>query len=84
MNLSGRCCGRTILSGPVTGHPISYQADGRQYIAVPVGGGTAEPERRVLSIHPEMKPSRGINAIFVFALPSDGVAPGNQAGESRE
>ena len=83
-DLSGQVLWETILSGPVTGHPISYQADGRQYIAVPVGGGTAEPERRVLSIHPEMKPSRGINAIFVFALPSDGVAPGNQAGESRE
>ncbi|MCY4566110.1 MAG: PQQ-binding-like beta-propeller repeat protein [Gammaproteobacteria bacterium] len=71
-DLSGQVLWETILSGPVTGHPISYQADGRQYIAVPVGGGTAEPERRVLSIHPEMKPSRGINAIFVFALPSDG------------
>ena len=76
-DLSGQVLWETILSGPVTGHPISYQADGRQYIAVPVGGGTAEPERRVLSIHPEMKPSRGINAIFVFALPSDGELPGN-------
>ena len=69
---TGRVLWERILSGPVTGHPISYRAGGRQFIAVPVGGGTAEPERRVLSIHPEMKPSRGINAIFVFALPVDG------------
>ena len=61
----------TIVSAPVSGHPISYAADGRQYIAVPVGGGTAEPERRVLSMHPEIKPSRGINALFVFALPEE-------------
>ena len=66
---SGQVLWETILSGPVTGHPVSYEAGGCQYIAVPVGGGTAEPERRVLSIHPEMKPSRGINAIFAFALP---------------
>ena len=68
----------TIVSGPVTGHPISYAVDGRQYIAVPVGGGTAEPERRVLSIHPEIKPSRGINALFVFALGN------NATGEDSE
>lgn len=66
---TGAVIWETILSAPVSGHPISYGADGRQYIAVPVGGATAEPERRVLSIHPEIKPSRGINAIFVFALP---------------
>lgn len=65
---TGEMLWETIVSGPVTGHPISYAVDGRQYIAVPVGGGTAEPERRVLSIHPEIKPSRGINSLFVFAL----------------
>ncbi len=65
---TGEVLWETIVSGPVTGHPISYAVDGRQYIAVPVGGGTAEPERRVLSIHPEIKPSRGINALFVFSL----------------
>jgi hypothetical protein len=36
---------------------------------VPVGGDTASPERRVLSLHPEIKPPQGSNAIFVFALP---------------
>lgn len=66
---TGAVLWETILSGPVSAHPVSYAVDGRQYIAVPVGGGTAEPERRVLSLHPEIKPSRGINAIFTFALP---------------
>jgi len=67
---TGELLWETIVSGPVTGHPISYSAHGVQFIAVPVGGGTAEPERRVLSIHPEIKASRGINALFVFALGS--------------
>jgi alcohol dehydrogenase (cytochrome c) len=66
---SGTVLWETILSAPVSGHPISYGVAGRQYIAVPVGGATAEPERRVLSVHPEIKPSRGLNAVFVFALP---------------
>ena len=68
---TGEILWETIVSAPVSGHPISYGADGQQYIAVPVGGATAEPERRVLSIHPEIKPSRGINALFVFALPKN-------------
>ncbi len=66
---TGEVLWQTIVSAPVTGHPISYAVDGRQFVAIPVGGGTAEPERRVLSLHPEIKPSRGINALFVFALP---------------
>ena len=65
---TGKVLWETILSAPVTGHPISYAVGDAQYIAVPVGGGTAEPERRVLSLHPEIKPSRGINALFVFTL----------------
>lgn len=69
---TGEVLWETIVSAPVSGHPISYGADGRQYIAVPVGGGTAEPERRVLSIHPEIKPGRGASALFVFALPQNG------------
>lgn len=68
---TGEVLWETIVSAPVSAHPVSYAIDGRQYIAVPVGGGTAEPERRVLSMHPEIQPSRGINAIFVFALPRD-------------
>lgn len=60
----------TPVSGPVSGHAISYAVGGRQYVAVPVGGDTASPERRVLSLHPEIKPPQGSNAIFVFALPA--------------
>ena len=65
----GKVLWQTVLSGPVSGHAISYAVDGRQYIAVPAGGDTASPEKRVLSLHPEIKPPQGQNAIFVFALP---------------
>ena len=77
---------QTVLSGPVSGHAISYAVDGRQYIAVPAGGDTASPEKRVLSLHPEIKPPQGQNAIFVFALPRHPSArplPGGELGHCR-
>jgi glucose dehydrogenase len=67
---TGKVLWDTLLSGPVTGHAISYAVNGRQFIAVPAGGDTASPEKRVLSLHPEIKPPQGQNAIFVFALPA--------------
>ncbi len=66
---SGEILWLTIVSAPVTGGAISYAVDGRQYVAVAVGGGTASPERRALSVHPELKPPHDSLALFVFALP---------------
>jgi alcohol dehydrogenase (cytochrome c) len=66
---TGAILWQTIVSGPVTGSAISYGVDGRQYIAVAVGGGSASPERRALSIHPEIKPPAGAPTLFVFTLP---------------
>lgn len=57
----------TVLNGPVSGRPMSYSVDGRQYIAITAGGvtqGTA-----FLSLTPELTTSLGSNSIFVFALP---------------
>ncbi|MEE2776141.1 MAG: PQQ-binding-like beta-propeller repeat protein, partial [Acidobacteriota bacterium] len=36
---TGEILWETIVNGPVTGFPISYEADGEQYVAVAVGGG---------------------------------------------
>ena len=78
---TGKVLWESILSGPVTGHPISYAVNGRQYIAIPAGGDTASPEKRVLSLHPEIKPPQGHNAVFVFALPhATGVLTTTQRG----
>ena len=66
---TGEVLWQSIVSAPVSGSAISYAVDGRQYIAVAVGGGTASPERRALSIHTELKPPRDSPALFVFALP---------------
>ena len=55
------------LGTPVTGFPISYAVEGRQYIAVSTGGGA----RINLSMTPEIRPSGG-SRLFVFALPDEG------------
>ena len=66
---TGEVLWQTIVSAPVSGSAVSYAVGGRQYIAVAVGGGTASPERRALSIHTELNPPRDSPALFVFALP---------------
>ena len=54
------------LGSPVSGFPISFAVDGRQYVAVGTGsGGTAS---HFMGLTPELRPSSG-NNLFVFALP---------------
>ena len=54
------------LGSPVSGFPITYAVDGRQYVAVSTGAsGTASGFTRLT---PELRPSSG-NNLFVFALP---------------
>ena len=54
------------LGSPVTGYPITYAVDGRQYLAVSTG--TAANASIHLRLTPELRPSTG-NTLFVFALP---------------
>ena len=54
------------LGSPVSGFPISYAIDGRQYVAVSTGGAATTPS--FLQLTPELRPSNG-NNLFVFALP---------------
>ena len=50
------------LGSSVSGFPITYAVDGRQYVAVSTG------TQRFLDLTPELRPSAG-NNLFVFALP---------------
>ncbi len=55
------------LGSSVTGFPVSYAVDGRQYVAVGTGaeGGSTSTFRRLTA---ELRPSSN-NTLFVFALP---------------
>ena len=63
--------GKQLWEGIVGGHvsvsTISYAAGGKQYIAIMTGDGLLDGS--LLAETPELKPPKGSNAIFVFALP---------------
>ena len=54
------------LGSSVSGFPITYAVDGRQYVVASTGTGGNATRFRVMT--PELRPSSGSN-IFVFALP---------------
>ena len=54
------------LGSPVTGFPITYAVDGRQYVAVSTG--SAATASGFIGLTRELRPSAG-NTFFVFALP---------------
>ena len=54
------------LGSSVTGFPIAYAVDGREYVAVSTG--TSLSSRDNLRLTPELRPSTG-NNLFVFTLP---------------
>lgn len=49
------------LGSSVSGYPITFAVDGKQYVAVNTGSGQ-------VNLTPELRPSRGAN-VYVFALP---------------
>ncbi|MBK8082684.1 MAG: PQQ-binding-like beta-propeller repeat protein [Devosia sp.] len=67
---TGEVVWKTRLASQVTGHPITYEVDGRQYVAVTAGGPfiVGDPWAAVTTV-PVDAPS-GSNAIYVFALPA--------------
>ena len=63
---SGEVLWEINLGSPVSGFPVSFAVDGRQFVAVATGsGGTAS---HFMGLTPELRPSSG-NNLFVFALP---------------
>jgi PQQ-dependent dehydrogenase (methanol/ethanol family) len=63
---TGKVLWEINLGAPVTGFPISYSVNGKQFVAVSTGSSLVSSA--VNRLTPELKPG-GANAIFVFALP---------------
>jgi PQQ-dependent dehydrogenase (methanol/ethanol family) len=63
---SGKILWEANLGAPVSGFPISYAVDGKQYVAVTTGNSLVSNSTNRLT--PELKPSAASN-VFVFALP---------------
>jgi PQQ-dependent dehydrogenase (methanol/ethanol family) len=65
--VSGQLLWEVPLSAPVTGYPVSYAANGKQYIAIAVGGSTPGTQH-LARLYPELKTMNGSNVLMVFAL----------------
>jgi len=65
---NGRVLWETNLGSQVTGFPMSYAVDGRQYVAVSTGKSLGTS--MYLTLTPEIKPAESYQ-LFVFALAKD-------------
>jgi alcohol dehydrogenase (cytochrome c) len=66
---SGRVLWQTRLATSVQGFPVSFEVDGKQYIAVTTGLGGGSPRLVPDLIAPEIDPPTRGHALYVFALP---------------
>ena len=66
---TGKTLWQSRLGTSVQGFPVSFSADGKQYIAVTTGLGGGSPRNVPRLLSPEIQhPSSG-NALYVFELP---------------
>jgi alcohol dehydrogenase (cytochrome c) len=63
---SGKVLWETNLGAPVSGFPVSFAVDGKQFVAVTTGNSLVSGSTNRLT--PEFKPGNQGN-VFVFALP---------------
>jgi len=68
---TGKEVWRTRLGTTVQGFPVSFNIDGKQYIAVTTGLGGGSPRQVPLTIAPEIHHPLTGNALYVFALPDE-------------
>jgi alcohol dehydrogenase (cytochrome c) len=61
---TGKVLWEMNLGASVTGYPITYTVNGKQYLAV----STSRPNAQMLSLTPELRVANS-NQMFVFALP---------------
>ncbi|MBI2817201.1 MAG: PQQ-binding-like beta-propeller repeat protein [Acidobacteria bacterium] len=64
---TGKVLWENIVSGMVQNSTITYAVNGKQYVAILTGDGG--PANGSLGVVPSVKPARGHNTIFVYALP---------------
>jgi alcohol dehydrogenase (cytochrome c) len=65
----GKVLWETRLATSVQGFPITFEVDGRQYVAVGTGLGGGSPRGVPSLISPEIQPPNRGHALYVFALP---------------
>ena len=66
---TGRVLWQTRLGTSVQGFPISFAANGKQYIAVTTGLGGGSPRNVPRLLLPEVRHPNSGNSLYVFELP---------------
>ncbi|MGD8339583.1 MAG: PQQ-binding-like beta-propeller repeat protein [Gammaproteobacteria bacterium] len=66
---TGEVLWESRLGTSVQGFPITFEADGKQYVAVTTGLGGGSPRLVPNLISPELQPPTRGQALYVFALP---------------
>jgi mono/diheme cytochrome c family protein len=70
---SGELLWRTRLNGDISGAPVTYAIDGKQYVAVASGGRIAQTTTLGRLVGVDVP--RGSGVMWVFALPDDEIRP---------
>ena len=65
---TGQVLWEVNLGSAVTGYPIAYAVNGKQYVAVSTGGSLVS--NGLITLTPELHPSTS-NQVFVFSLPDE-------------
>lgn len=66
---SGELLWRTRLASDASGHPVTYEVDGRQYVAIPAGA--AGFAGNLMIAEGEVDMGQAGSAVYVFALPEE-------------
>jgi alcohol dehydrogenase (cytochrome c) len=66
---TGKVLWQTRLGTSVQGFPISFAANGKQYVAIPTGLGGGSPRNVPRLLTPEIRHPLTGNALYVFELP---------------
>jgi len=64
---TGEVLWETALDAQVTGHPVTFAVDGKQFVAVSTG--RSNMTSSLVRLTPELAPEDSRNKLFVFALP---------------
>jgi alcohol dehydrogenase (cytochrome c) len=64
---TGKLLWETNLGAMITGHPVTFAVNGKQYVAVSTG--RSNMTGGLSRLTPEVVPTDSANKLFVFALP---------------
>ena len=66
---TGQVLWQTRTNNAINGFPISYNVNGKQYVAIAIGNGSSQ-SNALATLTPEIQIPDGGSVLWVFALPN--------------